>query len=114
MLLPPPRSTRTDTLFPYTTLFRSRSSNCSKLYGSRLGLGAAQSARLRQCHWRDYQSERPDYAHRRPSKSSDALLSKLLQQRRRKGHFANPATPPCSPVIDTSRPSAFRLPTDVV
>src|SRR3546814_10576485 len=24
MLLPPPRSTRTDTLFPYTTLFRSR------------------------------------------------------------------------------------------
>src|SRR3546814_1316740 len=24
MILPPPRSTRTDTLFPYTTLFRSR------------------------------------------------------------------------------------------
>src|SRR3546814_17190219 len=24
MLRPPPRSTRTDTLFPYTTLFRSR------------------------------------------------------------------------------------------
>src|SRR3546814_13599231 len=26
MLRPPPRSTRTDTLFPYTTLFRSRKS----------------------------------------------------------------------------------------
>src|SRR3546814_14065200 len=25
MILPPPRSTRTDTLFPYTTLFRSDS-----------------------------------------------------------------------------------------
>src|SRR3546814_19527134 len=25
MILPPPRSTRTDTLFPYTTLFRSQS-----------------------------------------------------------------------------------------
>src|SRR3546814_10440069 len=24
MILPPPRSTRTDTLFPYTTLFRSK------------------------------------------------------------------------------------------
>src|SRR3546814_9533988 len=27
MILRPPRSTRTDTLFPYTTLFRSRSSS---------------------------------------------------------------------------------------
>src|SRR3546814_9268647 len=27
MIPPPPRSTRTDTLFPYTTLFRSRSPN---------------------------------------------------------------------------------------
>src|SRR3546814_3508104 len=28
MIRRPPRSTRTDTLFPYTTLFRSRSSAC--------------------------------------------------------------------------------------
>src|SRR3546814_1566058 len=35
MILRPPRSTRTDTLFPYTTLFRSRSASapyaCFKL-----------------------------------------------------------------------------------
>src|SRR3546814_2385535 len=29
MILPPPRSTRTDTLFPYTTLFRSDGSNAA-------------------------------------------------------------------------------------
>src|SRR3546814_8672713 len=28
MIRRPPRSTRTDTLFPYTTLFRSHSRNC--------------------------------------------------------------------------------------
>src|SRR3546814_15318975 len=36
MIRRPPRSTRTDTLFPYTTLFRSRS----------VGGGAGQPARL--------------------------------------------------------------------
>src|SRR3546814_10405836 len=30
MLRRPPRSTRTDTLFPYTTLFRSRSDRCRR------------------------------------------------------------------------------------
>src|SRR3546814_4218908 len=29
MLRPPPRSTRTDTLFPYTTLFRSQLDGCT-------------------------------------------------------------------------------------
>src|SRR3546814_12368832 len=38
MLLRPPRSTRTDTLFPYTTLFRSL-----------LGLGDAQLLQARPC-----------------------------------------------------------------
>src|SRR3546814_3775250 len=33
MLLPPPRSTRTDTLFPYTTLFRS-CSTITKRHGA--------------------------------------------------------------------------------
>src|SRR3546814_9172132 len=30
MILRPPRSTRTDTLFPYTTLFRSEQSRCGE------------------------------------------------------------------------------------
>src|SRR3546814_4449334 len=37
MIRRPPRSTRTDTLFPYTTLFRSRDSSCPA--GSRAGRG---------------------------------------------------------------------------
>src|SRR3546814_442906 len=36
MIRPPPRSTRTDTLFPYTTLFRSRRIVLSDLKGIRL------------------------------------------------------------------------------
>src|SRR3546814_11587216 len=31
MIRRPPRSTRTDTLFPYTTLFRSKSENCLQI-----------------------------------------------------------------------------------
>src|SRR3546814_18199143 len=35
MIRQPPRSTRTDTLFPYTTLFRSKSVGCAPAgYGS--------------------------------------------------------------------------------
>src|SRR3546814_14796359 len=32
-MLPPPRSTRTDTLFPYTTLFLSQRAGCRALVG---------------------------------------------------------------------------------
>src|SRR3546814_4726473 len=35
MIRRPPRSTRTDTLFPYTTLFRSISGDCSTLDAGR-------------------------------------------------------------------------------
>src|SRR3546814_19324882 len=50
MIRRPPRSTRTDTLFPYTTLFRSRNNRPSRLRGARLsiisarGRGAAMTA----------------------------------------------------------------------
>src|SRR3546814_19109729 len=40
MILRPPRSTRTDTLFPYTTLFRSPATTC--VSGCRCEAGAAQ------------------------------------------------------------------------
>src|SRR3546814_10751266 len=33
MIRRPPRSTRTDTLFPYTTLFRSHGIHCPHVYG---------------------------------------------------------------------------------
>src|SRR3546814_18847832 len=37
MIRRPPRSTRTDTLFPYTTLFRSSTLGCSGSWGFRHG-----------------------------------------------------------------------------
>src|SRR3546814_10982431 len=46
MIRRPPRSTRTDTLFPYTTLFRSRLERCSAV----LTVGAQYA------YWRDYAS----------------------------------------------------------
>src|SRR3546814_20669796 len=46
MIRRPPRSTRTDTLFPYTTLFRSRP-DC----GARLGRESRRSAPAQQ--WRN-------------------------------------------------------------
>src|SRR3546814_10447669 len=49
MILRPPRSTRTDTLFPYTTLFRSQSARgagCHRLSARLAGTG---SRRAWQC-----------------------------------------------------------------
>src|SRR3546814_1635522 len=50
MIRPPPRSTRTDTLFPYTTLFRSRCQGRQKLIfaGSGLALFKGQFHLLEQ------------------------------------------------------------------
>src|SRR3546814_5587636 len=41
----PPRSTRTDTLFPYTTLFRSQRSDCRALGVVETAFGADQDRR---------------------------------------------------------------------
>src|SRR3546814_3169848 len=38
----PPISTRTDTLFPYTTLFRSAARRHARLFAARLDVGAAK------------------------------------------------------------------------
>src|SRR3546814_13231713 len=42
MIRRPPRSTRTDTLFPYTTLFRSRGGGADAAAGGRVAVGAAR------------------------------------------------------------------------
>src|SRR3546814_8367322 len=44
MIRPPPRSTRTDTLFPYTTLFRSHlQPAAAERCGARIGVGAREA-----------------------------------------------------------------------
>src|SRR3546814_5786008 len=67
MIRRPPRSTRTDTLFPYTTLFRSRrlavSQGCahSRHPGVRVESAVARPARLRQAG----AARHPDLGHLR-------------------------------------------------
>src|SRR3546814_9705566 len=48
MIRRPPRSTRTDTLFPYTTLFRSKSDGCGGS-GLRATMGIAESGLKTAC-----------------------------------------------------------------
>src|SRR3546814_2178435 len=59
MIRRPPRSTRTDTLFPYTTLFRSGGRNggrrCSR-FGPRVLHDAALSSRRSEEHTSELQS----------------------------------------------------------
>src|SRR3546814_8018454 len=43
MIRRPPRSTRTDTLFPYTTLFRSRMRTCALAWGKRAARSASDT-----------------------------------------------------------------------
>src|SRR3546814_11857928 len=50
MILRPPRSTRTDTLFPYTTLFRSRACHPPD---ARVGVGRAGEFRRRRARMHD-------------------------------------------------------------
>src|SRR3546814_9671437 len=47
----PPRSTRTDTLFPYTTLFRSRSAGNACTTDRRSSLRGSSSCRAGRCAW---------------------------------------------------------------
>src|SRR3546814_5229454 len=65
MIRRPPRSTRTDTLFPYTTLFRSPPDlpNLVLAPGSR-GLGDPRVGRTRAAHLRKLHED-PDHAWRR-------------------------------------------------
>src|SRR3546814_3078236 len=48
----PPRSTRTDTLFPYTTLFRSAASRCTRTVRRRSPLHRGSAARM-PARWRN-------------------------------------------------------------
>src|SRR3546814_6377409 len=50
MIRPPPRSTRTDTLFPFTTLFRSPRVGLGALAAHRQALAVAQAAVAAEVH----------------------------------------------------------------
>src|SRR3546814_10477424 len=52
MIRRPPRSTRTDTLFPYTTLFRSRLAPRARSHRARESDGRKYNPTYRQDRWR--------------------------------------------------------------
>src|SRR3546814_6856239 len=60
MILRPPRSTRTDTLFPYTTLFRSQGGCCGEGCGEEGGRQAAGEGRQAERKGRDHARLRRD------------------------------------------------------
>src|SRR3546814_9139273 len=51
MIRRPPRSTRTDTLFPYTALFRSAAADRDLLFPSGRGARCRLAQRVRAAHW---------------------------------------------------------------
>src|SRR3546814_20166435 len=62
MIRPPPRSTRTDTLFPYTTLFRSRRDQLLDVaVGGRAGVAQLRGQPFHRPH-RVFERERVEHA----------------------------------------------------
>src|SRR3546814_1216152 len=77
MIRRPPRSTRTDTLFPYTTLFRSSKSRQWRP-GSSAGRAAGRPARLRRHGWQYARAQKPcRRRHRSPDGRSEEHTSEL-------------------------------------
>src|SRR3546814_3378434 len=71
MIRRPPRSTRTDTLFPYTTLFRSQGRRCVAPAG-----GVAQGARADDRR----RGRRGRFARHRPAAASILLSARLRSE----------------------------------
>src|SRR3546814_7901796 len=82
MIRRPPRSTRTDTRFPYTTLFRSDDEDCSKLLlGSELEQAMAQDAQIpsEPLHSSGRRSSGPSGVLRRRSEEHTSELQSLMR-----------------------------------
>src|SRR3546814_6206957 len=84
MIRLPPRSTRTDTLFPYTTLFRSRRARAS---GARAGRPSASGARPSVCADGSRSSRRPRLVSPAEGPITGSMLDRL------KSLFAEPDRP---------------------
>src|SRR3546814_2358470 len=82
MIRRPPRSTRTDTLFPYTTLFRSRAGADPRRSRSRAGAIDAYSAETRRRIARAGPGRRDDAGADHDARQD---MARLLGQWRRRG-----------------------------
>src|SRR3546814_979104 len=88
MIRRPPRSTRTDTLFPYTTLFRSR---------LRYGLAGPRRPSRREIRHQG----RDRHPHRYAAGVDDAEISRGAAHRRRRQTAGPRRTPPVLDLVDT-------------
>src|SRR3546814_1753059 len=92
MLRRPPRSTRTDTLFPYTTLFRSHGCAGHEVWFHWPGMRRPTGRRLYSRHtflrdrlqdgateWRTIDSTLPDPRHARRSEEHTSELQSLMR-----------------------------------
>src|SRR3546814_9550165 len=77
MIRRPPRSTRTDTLFPYTTLFRSHATQCAP----HLVRGQKMNGPRRMFHreGKRFCNPRPDRLVRRRSEEHTSELQSLMR-----------------------------------
>src|SRR3546814_3706642 len=78
MLRRPPRSTRTDTLFPYTTLFRSLASLSKAFAGTITGLLVNEGALRWDSHVADYM---PSLRFSEPGAAQQLTVAEVLSQR---------------------------------
>src|SRR3546814_4975464 len=86
MIRRPPRSTRTDTLFPYTTLFRSPDGSAQP------GCCSIRCRSLRQCHGR---SARPPSPPARPSPALALHRDPAMRAMIPSGSCVGPPLPRC-------------------
>src|SRR3546814_1555921 len=82
MIRRPPRSTRTDTLFPYTTLFRSaqaRSRECRACHSLPPPRGSARPPHASRRHIRRASARRPRQRRMRRSEEHTSELQSLMR-----------------------------------
>src|SRR3546814_2270511 len=80
MILRPPRSTRTDTLFPYTTLFRSRAARGLERRAARSSLAPRRGAGADDRRARRLPGARPDRCAVRAARRGARARRRLLHR----------------------------------
>src|SRR3546814_18975359 len=79
MIRRPPRSTRTDTLFPYTTLFRSPRARRAATTATGAGRGASSSALLMMVEIEHWQAQvPPDRGQTQPGDRAHAQVARRI------------------------------------
>src|SRR3546814_5391864 len=82
MIRRPPSSTRTDTLFPYTTLFRSQSQRVLEEHGARFGLTGGTGGQRQEPTGTNYGGTAPSWTRR----TLEAVIAEHLAECQKVGY----------------------------